>query len=259
MSYASGDPPQKPRRPHVRRVLIIWAVLSVICVALVLLLGSIVNPNSASDSAGFANTTNILFTAMAVPVGLFVWVFVGYSIVAFRQPTLGAEANHDDLPDGPPLEAKPRQQITWLAVTGGLAIFLVGWGMFGFYKQTTNLPPRPLVVDVTGQQWAWTYRYPSLGVSSDVLMLPVHRPVQFRVTSDDVLHGFVVNGLGVAMDANPGWWSTAPTVTPTKVGRYTTRCMELCGLYHTYMWSQVRVVTPSAFAAWVVANGGNAS
>ena len=84
----------------------------------------------------------------------------------------------------------------------------------------------------------------------------MHRPVEFRVTSLDVLHGFAVNGLGVAMDANPGIWVTAPTVTPTKLGSYTTRCVELCGLYHTYMWSRVEVVSPSDFAAWVSANGG---
>ena len=82
------------------------------------------------------------------------------------------------------------------------------------------------------------------------------RPVQFRVTSDDVLHGFVIDGLGVAMDANPGIWVTAPTVTPNKLGNYATRCVELCGLYHTYMWSRVRVVSASNFASWVAANRG---
>jgi cytochrome c oxidase subunit II len=243
---------------HVRRVLKIWALLSVIGVALVIVLGSVVNPTSASSSAGFANLTNVLFTALAVPVGLFVWVFVGYSLVVFREKP-PASGRVDDLEDGPPLQAKPGQQVAWLAITASLAIFLVGWGMFGFYKQTTDPPAKPLVVDVTGQQWTWTYSYPSLRVESNELYLPVGRPVQFRVTSDDVLHGFDVDGLGVLMDANPGWWATAPTVTPTKLGNYATRCDELCGLYHTYMWSPVKVVPASEFAAWVGANGGNAS
>ena len=34
----------------------------------------------------------------------------------------------------------------------------------------------------------------------------------------------------------------------------TARCVELCGLYHTYMWSRVLVVRPASFAAWVAAN-----
>ena len=37
----------------------------------------------------------------------------------------------------------------------------------------------------------------------------------------------------------------------------TARCVELCGLYHTYMWTQVEVVTSANFTAWVAANGGN--
>jgi cytochrome c oxidase subunit 2 len=243
---------------HVRRILTMWAVLSVICIAIVFLLNPLISPKSGSSVAGFANLTDLLFTVLAVPVGLFVWLFVFYSVVVFRErapSSVPAEA----LQDGPPLEAKPAQQIAWLGITSALAIFLVGWGMFGFYKQTTDPPANPLVVNVTGQQWLWTYAYPSFGVQSTVLELPMGRPVQFRVTSDDVLHGFEIDGLGVAMDANPGWWSTAPTITPTKLGNYTTRCVELCGLYHTYMWSQVRVVSPSDFAAWVSANGGHPS
>lgn len=255
MSAGSGMSNRPGEVRHVRRVLTIWAGLSVIAVAIVVLLGTVVNPTSASSDAAFANLTNVLFTALGVVVGLFVWVFVGYSVVAFRERSrAGTEV--DDLEDGPPLQAKPAQQIAWLVITGSLAIFLVGWGMFGFYKQTTDPPAKPMVVDVTGQQWAWTYSYPALGVQSNELWLPVNRPVQFRVTSDDVLHGFVVDGLAVAMDANPGWWSTAPTVTPTRLGSYATRCMELCGLYHTYMWSRVRVVSKAAFGAWITANGG---
>ncbi len=240
---------------HVRRVIKLWVALSIICVALVIVVNPLIAPTSASSVAGFANLTVLVFTALAVPVAVFVWLFLGYSVVVFRDRT-PAGASVDELVDGPPLEAQPRQQVAWLAITGLLAVFLVGWGMFGFYKQTTDPPANPLVVNVTGQQWMWTYAYPALGVQSDLLELPVHRPVEFRVTSLDVLHGFEVNGLGVAMDANPGIWVTAPTVTPTKLGSYTTRCVELCGLYHTYMWSRVEVVSPSDFAAWVSANGG---
>jgi len=249
-----GDATAKPEEPrHVRRILKLWAVLSVICIAIALLINPLIAPQSATSVAGFANLTDLLFTILAIPVGLFVWLFVGYSVVVFRA-RVPAGTRAEELDDGPPLEAKPSQQIAWLAITGGLAVFLVGWGMFGFYKQTTDPPANPLVVNVTGQQWLWTYSYPSLGVQSNVLELPLSRPVEFRVTSDDVLHGFVIDNLGVAMDANPGVWATAPIVTPTKLGNYATRCVELCGLYHTYMWSRVSVVSSADFAAWVTAN-----
>jgi cytochrome c oxidase subunit II len=243
---------------HIRRVLRLWVVLSVVFVALTFVVVPLVEPTTASSVAGFASLTDLVFTALAVPVALFVWVFVFYSVFVFREkaPPTGRV---EDLEDGPPLEAKSQKQIWWLGITATLALVTVAWGMFGFYTQTTSHPADPLVVRVTGQEWTWTYGYPSLGVQSHVLELPVGRPVQFRVTSDDVLHGFVVDALGVAMDANPGEWVAAPIVTPNKAGDFEVRCVELCGLYHSYMWSQVKVVSTSDFAAWVTANGGNPS
>ena len=254
---AAGEPARdQADGGHIRRVLTIWAVLSVVFIALAVLIVPLVTPKSASSVAGFASLTELVFTVLAIPVALFVWVFVFYSVVVFRQKA-PATGRVEDLEDGAPLQPAPWQQIMWLAITAALSIFLVGWGMFGFYQQTTDPPSNALVVDVTGQQWTWTYYYPSLGVQSHVLELPLGRPVEFRITSDDVLHGFAIDELGVAMDANPGFWVTAPIVTPTRLGQMTARCVELCGLYHTYMWSQVDVVTAADFTGWVAANGGN--
>lgn len=253
-----GDSPVAPQKDgHLRRVLIIWALLSVIFIPVVLLLGPVIHPSSATDVASFANLTDDVFTALAVPVGLFVLVFAGYSLIAFRETNPATRV--EDLVDGPPLQAKPVQQVAWLAITAGLAIFLVAWGMFGFYTQTTVATTHPLVVNVTGQQWTWTYDYPALGVQSHTLVLPKGRQIRLRITSDDVLHGFEVRALAVAMDANPGEWVDVPVFTPTRTGNFMARCMELCGLYHTYMWTAVRVVPPTDFAAWVTANGGRAS
>jgi len=257
---ARDEPPTGGSRrrlsPDVRRILVLWVALSVVCIVAVFLVNPLIAPKSGSSVAGFASLTNLIFTVLAVPVALFVWIFVAYSIIVFRDHSRHGTPV-EELTDGPPLQAKSSQQIAWLAVTGLLAIFLVGWGMFGFYKQTTDPPRDPLVVNVTGQQWLWTYAYPSLGVRSTTLELPVDRPVEFRVTSLDVLHGFMINGLGVLIDANPGQWVTAPTITPDKLGGYTTRCVELCGLDHTFMWSPVRVVTSGAFSSWVAANRGH--
>jgi len=116
-----------------------------------------------------------------------------------------------------------------------------------------------LVVDVTGQQWLWTFSYPGEGgVTSDVLYLPVNRPVLFDVTSDDVVHSFWVVQMGVKVDANPGEITTV-SVTPDRMGSYVVRCAELCGLYHAYMVSQVQVVSNTAFQSWLHANAGSRS
>ena len=77
----------------------------------------------------------------------------------------------------------------------------------------------PLLVQVIGQQWRFTYRYPQFGgFETTQLMLPVNRWVQFNVTSLDVIHSFWAYQLGVKADANPGVNNIAYT-KPTHIGR----------------------------------------
>ena len=187
-------------------------------------------------------------------------MFTFYSVFAFREKTPEGW-RVEDLKDGPPLQARPGQQIAWLAVARlrcSPSSRLAG-GWVGFYQETTKSAADALVVNVVGQEWTWTYSYPKLGVQSHLLELPLGRPVQFRVTSDDVLHGFGLAALGIAMDANPGEWVATPVVTPDKAGTFEVRCDRVLRPYHTFMWSQVKVVPPSSFAAWIKASGGNSS
>lgn len=236
---------------HSRRVLVLWFVLSVLGILVVLLWMPDILPTTASDSMRFANLTLIVFTAVAIPVAMFVWVFLGYSMIVFRskgQPTI----------DGPRLQPTMLTQIGWLGVTGALCLFLLVWGLLGLYEQTVAAPVKPLQVQVTGQQWTWTYRYPEYGITTHSLFLPENRAIRFQVTSTDVLHGFAIDELGVRLDANPGQVVTVPFTTPTRAGNYETRCVEFCGLYHSYMYSPVKVVSAGAFSTWVKQQGGHA-
>jgi cytochrome c oxidase subunit II len=251
MKSSQGSSPREPE--HLRRVLAIWVALSVVGVAAAIVLTPRLMPPAASDAADFDRLTVVVFTAAAVPVALFVWVFLGYSLVVFRSK---------ERPESyaPRVLAGPLTQIGWLASTAALTLFLVVWGLVGIFKQSAD-PPGPLVVDVIGQQWAWTFAYPQYNVKSVQLELPVNRPVRFRVTSRDVLHGFSILELGVRADANPGEVVTTPAVTPVMIGTYrtatyTVRCIELCGLYHALMSTPVQVVPEADFSVWIAQHGG---
>ena len=75
-----------------------------------------------------------------------------------------------------------------------------------------------LPVQVIGQQWEFTYRYPTYGgVETAQLVLPVDREIEFHVTSLDAIHSFWAYELGVKADANPGVDNIA-YVKPTKPG-----------------------------------------
>ena len=237
---------------HLRRAIIIWVVLSVIGMVLVVFTTPFVLPVAASGLDATDNITMAMLTILSVPVALFVFVFLAYSLIAFKVKERPTE-------DAPVLKPRPGLQIGWMGITGALCLFLLIWGFFGFYQDTTASASNPLVVQVTGQQWLLTFNYPQYGASSQgqVLELPVNRPVLFNVTSKDVLHGFAIQALGIRVDANPGETTTTPLVTPSRIGSYAVRCVELCGLYHSYMCSSVQVVSASTFNSWIISQGGH--
>jgi cytochrome c oxidase subunit II len=251
---AGGASPARTEPHHLRRAVILWVVLSLLGIAVWLVIAQFILPPEITDAGGFDNTTIVVFTILAIPVSMFVWVFLGYSLFAFRTQGRPTE-------DGIHLLPRPGIQIGWLGATSILCLFLVVWGMFGLYQETSAASPETMIVQVTGQQWLWTFYYPKYQVSSpgQVLELPVGVPVQFEVTSKDVLHGFAIQALGVRVDANPGQTTTTPVVTPTQIGDYQVVCVELCGLYHTFMWSSVRVVSQSDFDTWIAGLGGQSS
>ncbi|HEV2580639.1 MAG TPA: cytochrome c oxidase subunit II [Ktedonobacteraceae bacterium] len=248
----AGASPPRGEPNHLRRALIIWGILSVIGIALVILLVPLILPASASNNTSTDDFTIVVLTVLAVPVSFFVFVFLGYSMFAFKVKDRPTEA-------AVPLQPRPGLQIGWLGITSVLCLFLLIWGMFAFYQETSASSNNTLVVQVTAQQWLWTFYLPQYGVSNNAqqLELPVGRPVQFTVTSEDVLHGFSIDALGVRVDANPGEMTTTPVVTPTQIGQYRVACVELCGLYHSYMWSAVSVVSNSTFNSWITSLGGN--
>jgi len=247
-----GASPARQEPHHLRRAVIIWVVLSVIGIALWLAVAPFILPRAASDLSSTDDFTFVVLTTLAVPVGMFVYVFLGYSLFAFRVKERPTE-------DGVPLLPRPSLQIGWLGITGGLCLFLLIWGFAAIYLETAAAASNTLVVQVTGQQWLWTFNYPQYGLSSQsqAIELPVNRPVQFVVTSEDVLHGFAIRALGVRIDANPGEVTTTPIITPTQMGNYTVYCVELCGLYHSYMWQAVNVVDNASFNSWILSQGGH--
>jgi cytochrome c oxidase subunit II len=68
----------------------------------------------------------------------------------------------------------------------------------------------------------------------DPIEVPANRPVTFRITSSDVIHGFEVVGTNAQAMAMPGYVSQF-TVTFNKPGTYAIGCNEYCGLMHHNM------------------------
>ncbi len=77
----------------------------------------------------------------------------------------------------------------------------------------------------------------------EVIRVPAGRPVTFRITSPDVLHGFQIVGTNVNLTVAPGYISQV-TTTFARPGEYLVVCNEYCGLAHHLMQGKVIVEAP---------------
>jgi len=147
----------------------------------------------------------------------------------------------------------------------------------------TGPDPAALQVEATGMQFAWYFRYPGedatfgrtdprriapgegnpLGLDPtdergkddlviSQLVLPANRPVDLRLTAQDVIHGFAVPELRLKQNAVPGQ-TIHLHFTPTTPGTYAILCTQLCGLGHYRMQADLRVVSPTEYATWLAA------
>jgi cytochrome c oxidase subunit 2 len=111
--------------------------------------------------------------------------------------------------------------------------------------------PNSQVVDVIGEQWFWRVSYPDSGVTTaNQVLLPVDRPAEVHVRSNDVIHSFWVPQLAGKLDLIPGQPSVL-RFTPQAVGTFRGECAEFCGLQHANMNFVVQVMTQSDFDAWI--------
>jgi cytochrome c oxidase subunit 2 len=107
------------------------------------------------------------------------------------------------------------------------------------------------VVNVKAQQFAWSFTYPNAGDRTiGELVLEQGVPVELNLTATDVIHSFWVPEFRMKQDAVPGI-TTKVKVTPKEPGQYELVCTELCGLGHSVMRAQARVLSPEDYRAWL--------
>ena len=261
---AAAGTPAEP--PHGLRIFLIWLVLALAANLVIWFVWyPHLPPGRMSDAAKHQQFDIAVLAISAAPVVIGVLLYFVYSIVVWR-------AKPGDDSDGAPIYGNTKVQAIWIVGTTVIVLWLfvfgtvelivpagagAGEGPSPIWKlagtQTTSWTAGAndmLQVQVIGQQWTWTYRYPQFGgMESTELMLPVDTPVTFHVTSLDVIHSFWAYQLGVKADANPQVDNVA-YVTPKALGSVTVRCNELCGIWHGAMFNYGHVVSQSAFASW---------
>jgi len=86
------------------------------------------------------------------------------------------------------------------------------------------------------------------------MVVPTGETVRITLDSYDVLHGFYVPEFNFSRYATPGY-STQFDFNVLHDGVYRGQCTQLCGLYHSLMFFNVRSVSPSAYQTWLRTTG----
>jgi cytochrome c oxidase subunit 2 len=261
----AAGPAREPR--HGMRIFWIWLVLSIAADLVIWFVWyPHLPPGRMSDQASGQQFDIAVMAVLCAPVLLFIWTYFGYCLITWRR-------RPGDDADGPPIHGNNKIQATWITVTSVIVLGLFGFGTYQLivpagagagegpspiWKPAGDTTTRvwapgsnhTLQVQVIGQQWWFTFRYPQFGgMESTQLMLPARTPIEFHVTSLDVVHSFWAYRLGVKADANPGVDNVA-FVTPKQTGSVTVRCNELCGIWHGAMFSSGHIVGSASFRSW---------
>jgi cytochrome c oxidase subunit 2 len=139
-------------------------------------------------------------------------------------------------------------EVIWTAVPAIVLTVMVGFGLFYWFRITGEAPQNAMVVEITGSQFKWEFRYPGkdkvlgkkfyklideaknnpLGqiwddpanhddiyVSGEEMHLVVNKPVRLVINAKDVIHDVGLAHFRMKMDAVPGT-PTTMWFTPTK-------------------------------------------
>ena len=208
------------------------------------------NGFAASKEAGPIDKLLDVMIVLSCFVFAIVMVMFIYAIWKYR-------AKPGDESDGEPIHGNTKLEIAWTLIPTIIVLFgaAYSWAILDDIEEAVPASEQ-LQVNVTAQQFAWTFEYPDEGVTSTELHVPVDTQLDLHLTALDVIHSFWVPEWRIKRDLvpqGPGGDEVDDTVqvTPTEEGTYNVVCTEYCGAGHATMRALVQVHTQEDFDAWV--------
>lgn len=211
---------------------------------------STINPHS--DFAEIIHSLYVSIFWWTMLILAVVWVLLTWVVVKYRRKSE---------------DEQPRQirghlglEIGWTVGPALIVIAIAIPSIQAVFATQRPVSEDAMEVHVTGHQFWWEFHYPEQGITTaNELWLPVDRPVNLRLHSNDVIHSFWVPKLGGKRDLNP-----VPAVregqerrynwlyfTPLQTGVFMGQCAEFCGQSHALMMKRVVVATEEGFQEWV--------
>ncbi len=195
------------------------------------------------------------FSIGAAIIGTLVTVLILYAVLRYRR-------HGDAIP-------KQSQYHIPLELTYTIVPILIIIGLFAATlvvenKELAN-PKTNVTIDVNAFQWGWKFSYPGYSAvvigqttQDPTMMMPVNTNVHINLTSTDVVHGFYVKAFNFSRYALPGVLNQF-TFRAVNTGDFFGQCTQLCGLYHSLMFFNVKVVTMPQYQAWLASFNNSSS
>ncbi len=164
-------------------------------------------------------------------------------------------------------------EVAW-TILPVLVLVVIAIPSFRLLTRQLEIPKPDVTIKAIGKQWYWSYDYPKdqaggfsfdstrlddkdlksgdirlLSVDNEAVV-PIDKIVEVQVTGADVIHSFIVQSLGIRIDAVPGRLNTT-WFKADREGIYYGQCSKLCGKDHAYMPIAVRVVSQEQYDAWL--------
>lgn len=194
----------------------------------------------------------------AFAVGILVWGLIIWSVIFHRKRS-------EQLPP------QVRYNMPIEALYTVLPIVIISVLFYFTARDQTYLmetaEPADVNVEVVGFQWSWQFNYLDdkrenggetefavVGTPDEepVLVLPEGAVVHFDLHSPDVIHSFWVPAFVFKMDIIPGRDNQFQVkLNEDTAGSYRGRCAELCGVDHTRMLFELRVLPQDEYDQWV--------
>lgn len=225
--------------------------LVVLAIAATLLIAAC-SPQHPQSTFGYAGPVardqgNLFLLIFWIAVAVFIVVegVIIYAAIRYRR-------RDDKIPKQ--VHGNTKLEITWTILPSIVIAAIAVPTIIGIWEQQRGAPTDMgdvLEVEAIGHRWWFEFRYPNQEVvTANEMHVPIGRPVNVKLASQDVIHSFWVPKLAGKVDMVPLndnlLWFIAE-----EPGIYDGQCAEFCGIAHAHMRFRVIAHPEEDFQNWV--------
>ncbi|HEV2953444.1 MAG TPA: cytochrome c oxidase subunit II [Candidatus Dormibacteraeota bacterium] len=208
---------------------------------------SVTPPHGVSSNGTDIYNLYLAIAAPAIFVFILVEALIVIVIVKFRRKRA------DEIPTQ--THGHTILEIVWTVIPLIIVIVIGVASFITLQKDFGKLPDNQtqMDVEVTGQQFKWTYTYTLADgktfSTDNTLTVPANTTVRVKVDTKDVIHSWWVPDITGKTDAVPGY-DNYTWFNISQPGHWHGECAELCGVGHANMQIDVVALSPSDFQTW---------